>query len=50
MAILSHVTLQIVSVNPPQKLLSPLYGWFSGDFCLTFTLQDFIGRMKQTLL
>ena len=43
---LYHDTLQMVSVNPLQKLLSRLYG-LAIDFCLIFTLQVFIGRMTK---
>ena len=38
--------LQVVFANPQRKLFSALF-WFNDDFCLIFTLQDFIGRMTK---
>ena len=38
--------LQMASVNRQLKLLFTLV-WFNDDFCLIFTIQDFLGRMTK---
>ena len=43
---LHHVTLPMVFCKPTTKTPFTLV-WFSDDFCLIFTLQDFVGRMTK---